>query len=130
MTVAAEHAPAVLEALLGLYGARADALAVAAGRTDPTRLQDARAALLDADTALDAYGWAPGPRLAAAELERPPGLVGEALGIAAADAAESLERELERYGRGEAPLTALAEAQDRLAALLGLFAAHERDHAV
>jgi hypothetical protein len=119
----------VLEALLSLYGARADALAEAAGRTDAARLQDARSALLDADAALDAFGWAHGPRLDAAELEGSPALVGEVLGVAVADAAESLEQALESYGRGEATLADLAHAQARLGALLELFAAHEREHA-
>ena len=130
VSVRAEHAPAVTEALLSLYGARADALAEAAGRTDAARLQEARAALMDADAALDAFGWNRGPRLDAAELEGPPALVGEVLGIAAADAAELLDGSLEAYGRGEASLAGLAEARARLDAVLELFAAHEREHAV
>ena len=130
VSVRAEDAPAVLEALLSLYGARADSLAEAAGRTDPARLQDARTALMDADAALDAFGWEPGAQLGPAELAGPSGLVGEVLGTAVADAAETLERVLESYGRGEETLAGLAAAQERLAVLLGLFAAHEREHAV
>jgi hypothetical protein len=130
VSVRAEDAPAVLEALLALYGARADALAEAAGRTDADLLQDARTALMDADAALDAFGWDRGLRLHAADLVGSPLLVGEVLGTAAADATESLERTLESYGRGEATLTGLATVQRQLIALLELFAAHEREHAV
>src|SRR4051794_20707 len=130
VSVRAEDAPAVLEALLSLYGARADALAEAAGRTDAARLQEARAALMDADAALDAFGWARGERLDPAELDGPPQLVGEVLATAVADAAETFERALESYGRGEETLPGLAGTQAQLAALLELFAAHEREHAV
>lgn len=130
VSVGADHAPAVLEALLNLYGARADALAEAAGRTDAARLQDARRALMDADGALDAFGWARGPRLDTAELEGPADLVGEVLGTAVADATEQLERTLEEYGRGAATLAGVMAAVAQLNALLGLFAAHEREHAV
>jgi hypothetical protein len=130
VSVRAEDAPAVLEALLSLYGARADALAEAAGRTDAARLQEARDSLMDADATLDAFGWARGPRLDPAELDGPAPLVGEVLGIAAADATESLDQALEAYGRAEATLAAVAEAHARVAALLELFAAHEREHAV
>ena len=128
VSVRAEDAPAVLEALLSLYGARADALAEAAGRTDAARLQEARAALMDADAALDVFGWQRGERLDAAELSGPPQLVGEVLGIAAADAAESLEQALEAYARAEDTLAGLGRAHARLEAMLGLFAAHEREH--
>jgi hypothetical protein len=130
VSVRAEHAPAVLEALLSLYGARADALAEAAGRTDAARLQDARTALMDADAALDTFGWARGPRLEAAELDGPAQLVGEVLATAVGDAAESLERALESYGRGDETLAGVTDAQATLAALLELFAAHEREHTI
>jgi hypothetical protein len=130
VSVRAEDAPAVLEALLSLYGARADALAEAAGRTDSARLQEARNALMDADAALDAFGWQRGERLDAAELSGPAQLVGEVLAIAASDAAESLEQALEAYGRAEETLGGLGRAEARLDAVLGLFAAHEREHTV
>ena len=63
VTVPSEHAPAVHEALLSTYGRAAETLADAAGRRDPERLRDARAALLDADASVAGYGWSAGARL-------------------------------------------------------------------
>ena len=130
VTVDAEEAPAVLEALLSLYGARADALAELAGRTDAGRLQEARAALLDADAALDTFGWERGDRLAPAELSGPPRLVGEVLATAVADAAELFDAVLEAYGRGHATLVQLRDAHEALTRLLAMFAAHESEHEI
>ena len=127
VTVAAEHATAVLEALLSLYGARADALAEAAGRTDQARLQEARAAFLDADAALDLFGWTRGPRLETAELTGSPRLVGEVLAAAVTDAAEQFEAALDDYAGARAALADVESAHGRLGALLALFVAHEVD---
>jgi hypothetical protein len=127
VTVAAEQAPEVLDALLSLYGARADALAEAAGRTDEARLRDARSALMDADAALDTFGWERGARLEAAELTGSARLVGEVLAAAVTDAAESFDSTLDAYAGGRAGLPEVEAAHGRLSALLALFLAHEAD---
>ena len=130
VTVAADEAPAVLEALLSVYGARADALAELAGRTEPERLQEARAALLDADGALETFGWSRGARLGPADLTGSSQLVGEVLAAAVGDAAERFDGALEAYAQGHAGLDDLEQAHARLTALLALFLAHEREASV
>jgi hypothetical protein len=130
VTVAAEHVPAVLDALVNVYGARADVLAEAAGRPDSARLQDARAALLDADGALDALGWEPGPRLGAAELSGSPRLVADVLTAAVTEGAARFDGAIGAYGRGAAGLDELGAAHAQLGALLALFTEHEGEQAV
>jgi len=130
VTVPAEQADLVLEALLCVYAARAYALAERAERTDPGRLQEARAELTDADRALDAFGWQPGARLVRAELAGSGKLVGAVLACALGDTRETFGGVLDDYGRGEATLAELERAHARMSAMLGLFASYEREQAV
>jgi hypothetical protein len=90
----------------------------------------ARAALLDADAALETFGTHRGPRIRDAELTGSPRLVTDVLVAALSDAAERFDDALESYGRGETSLAELQRSEERLAALLALFAAHEGEHAV
>jgi hypothetical protein len=130
VTVPAEHAPAVHEALLSVYGRAAAALADAAGHRDPERLHDARSALLDADASLAGYGWAPGARLDPPQLAGAGLFVHDVLGAAVEDAAGSFGLRLQEYGRGEVGLDALAAALAALAGLFDVFARVERSEQV
>ena len=130
VTVPPEHSPAVHEALLNTYGGAAGAVADAAGHRDPQRLRDAREALLDADTTVATYGWAPGERLDGAQLAGSALFVHRVLGTAVEDAAGSFGLRLEEYGRGAASLDALAGALAALSGLFELFAGVERSESV
>src|SRR3954447_6610582 len=102
LTVPPEHAPAVHEALLSVYGQAAAALSDAAGGNDPGRLQDARAALFDADGALSPFDA--GPVLHGVVLGGSPLLVHLVLAAAVEDAAGTFSLRLGAYQRGEATL--------------------------
>jgi hypothetical protein len=128
LTVPPEHTPAVHEALLSVYGQAAATLSDAAGRSDPDRLQEARAALLDADRALAGFDAA--PRIDAVDLAGSPLLVHLVLGAAVEDAAGTFARDLGEYQRGEATLDGVAGALDALAGLFDLFARMERRESV
>jgi hypothetical protein len=130
VTVPPEHAPAVHEALLSVYGSAAAAVAEAAGGRDPERLHEARDALLDADAAIAAYGWAPGAGLDAAQLGGSGLLVHRVLGTAVEDAAGTVGLRLEEYGRGAVGLDDAAEALAALNGLFAMFARVERDEQV
>src|SRR5256885_16204572 len=127
VVVGAGQFPAVREALLRVYAERAEARAETAGRTDPDRLADARAALLDADAALEALGAV---ALEPGELSGTVRLVGDVLVAAVSEAAVRLGGELEAYGHGVAALPDVEAAHARLGALLALFAAHQPEHPV
>ena len=130
VTVPAEHAAAVADALLAVYSARAYALAEYAERPDAQKLQDCRAALGDAEEALEAFGWDRQPRFAAAELTGTAALVGEVLACAVVDAGQAFGAMFGDYGRGEASLPAVEAAGTRVGALLRLFVAYEEEQAL
>jgi hypothetical protein len=130
VTVPPEHAPAVHEALLSVYGRAAAALADAAGHSDQERLREAREALLDADAAIATYGMHPGARLEPAELSGSGLLVHLVLGAAVEDAAGTFGLRLDEYSRGAATLDDAAAALAGLAALFDLFARMEREEQV
>ena len=130
VTVPPEHAPAVHEALLSTYGRAAETLADAAGRRDPERLRDARAALLDADASVAGFGWSAGARLDPAQLAGSPLFVHLVLVAAVEDAAGSFAQRLQEYGRGEASLAAVAGALATLSGLFDLFARAEHHESV
>jgi hypothetical protein len=122
LTVPPEHAPAVHEALLSVYGRAAGALADAAGGNDTERLRDARRALLDADDALTGFEGG--------ELAGPALLVHFVLGAALEDAAGTFALRLGEYGRGEVALDGVAGALDALGGLFSLFAQVARSESV
>jgi hypothetical protein len=122
LTVPPEHAPAVHEALLSVYGSAAGALADAAGGNDAERLRDARSALLDADDVVTGFDGG--------ELAGPALLVHLVLGAAVEDAAGTFALRLGEYGRGEVALDALAGALEGLRELFALFARVERSESV
>ena len=130
VTVPAEHTAAVADALLAVYSARAFALAEYAERPDARKLQDCRAALADAESALEVFGWERRSHLDAAELTGTSALVGEVLSCAVVDATQALGAAFGEYGLGEERLPAVEQAGTRLAALLRLFVAFEEEQSL
>jgi len=130
VTVPAEHSAAVADALLAVYSARAYAVAEYAERPDARKLQDCRAALADAEAALEVVGWDREPRFADVELTGTSALVGEVLSCAVVDAAQAFGAVFGEYGRGEEPLAAVEAAGTRLGALLRLFVGYEAEQTV
>jgi hypothetical protein len=126
LTVPPEHAPAVQEALLSVYGQAAAALSDAAGGNDPDRLEEARDAFRDADGAVDTFA----PGLEPPALGGSPLLVHLVLGAAVEDAAGTFALRLGEYLRGETTLDAVGAALDALAGLFTLFARMERRESV
>jgi hypothetical protein len=130
VTVGADEAELVREALLSLYAARATNVADHVGIADAERLREVRAELTDAERMLDAFGWEHRAGVEAAQLCGPEAAVGEVLRLALSDAHGSVGAALEAYHRGAAELDQVIAASERLRALLGRFAAYEREHAL
>ena len=126
MTVPAQDAELVLEALLAVYAARATHLAEQVG--DEARVREARAGLADVGRMLDMFGWERGRRTRDAELSGTEWDVGEVLRLALSDAHEALGTAIAAYHQGQATLDDLAEASERLRAMLGRFSAFEAEH--
>ena len=130
LTVPAEEAELVLDALLAVYAARATNLADQVAEGGGGNVREARAALVEAGRMLDLFGWERGRRARSAELAGPEPDVGEVLRLALSDAHEALGEVIETYHRGGAALEDVHEAAERLRAMLGRFSAFERDHAL
>jgi hypothetical protein len=128
VTVPAQDAELVLEALLAVYAARATHLAEQVA--DDARLREARAELAEAGRMLDAFGWERGRRVRATELAGSEWDVGEVLRLALSDAHDALGAVIEDYHQGRAALEDLTEASERLRAMVGRFAAFEAQHAL
>jgi len=130
VTVPAQDAELVLEALLAVYAARATNLADQVAHGDDARLHEARGELAEAGRMLDLFGWGRGCRVRGAELAGSEWDVGEVLRLALSDAHEALGASIEAYHRGQAALADLLERAERLAAMLERFCAFEREHAL
>lgn len=128
--VPASQAAGVFRALLAVYGSRADAVADAAAGREGAVLDEARAAFVDADSTMEAYGWDEGPRLEPAELTGPSSLVGDALQTALIDAVEQLATLLDEYHAARASLADLRNAVRDVDERLALFEAHEAREAM
>ena len=128
VTVPAQDAELVLEALLALYAARATHLAEQVG--DETRVREARAELAEVGRMLDVFGWERGQRVRAAELSGSEWDVGEVLRLSLSDAHEALGAAIEAYHRGRAALEEVQARAERLTAMLGRFCAFEEEHAL
>jgi hypothetical protein len=125
----------IVEALLTIYSAQADALRHAtdghlASAVTFDDVDHARRQLWAVEAALDGLGWTAGERPHAAELSGSPQLIHETLTSAVIAAAEHLAETCREYTRARADLGAVGEAYSRLAALHAVFAVHEDRHAV
>jgi hypothetical protein len=128
--VPAAQAAAVLEALVTTYAVKADALASAAGAYQATReplavVSDARRELAEAEDALEAVGWRPGPPGGDFDLAGPAGLVREVLYAALLGTAETIGERCREYEAGHADAVRLAAAVDDVVVLHRVFAALE-----
>ena len=128
----AAQAATVLEALVTTYAVKADALAAAAGAYQGTReplavVNDARRELAEAEDALEAVGWRPGPPGGDFELAGPAGLVREVLYAALLGVCDAVGERCREYEAGRADSAVLAGAVDDVVVLHRLFAAVEAD---
>ncbi len=128
VTVAAAESELVRGALLELYAARATAVAEHAGKVGEERLRELRGELTACERMLDVFGWE--ARAETGELSGTEDVVGQVLRLALSDAVEAVGAVLERYHHGSAELDDVLSASDSLRALVGRFAAFEREHAL
>jgi hypothetical protein len=125
-----DQGDAVLDTLLTLYQAKAEALRLATlayldERESAAAVLDQRQELLDIDALLELVGWRFGPRSTAVELVGAPALVREVVHGTLAAAADAFARSIDRYERGEIELDALTGEARAIAALLSVFAGLE-----
>jgi len=130
VTVPPDQGDAVLDTLLTLYQAQAEALQVATlayldDRRSLEPVLEHRDELAEVEALIDLAGWRFGPRFAAVELVGPPALVREAVYATLVDAVEAVVRDLERYERGELELDVLQTRARAAVALFGVFAGIE-----
>ena len=135
LTIPAEQVETVTSTVLGLYGARAEALASSAqgfleGADDAVELEHARAELRAVEDALADLGWPDPPPAATVELVGPPMLLREAARTALLDAADVVVETVSRYEAGGEELPAVRRAVEAVPALFDLFASFERDGAL
>jgi hypothetical protein len=128
--VPAAQAAAVLEALVTTYAVKADALAAAAGAYQDTReplvvVNDARRELAEAEDALEAVGWRPGPPSGDFDLVGQAGLVREVLYAALLGTSEAVGERCREYEAGAVDAARLAAAVEDVVVVHRLFAAVE-----
>ncbi len=99
-----------------------------AGKVGEERLRELRGELTACERMLEVFGWE--ARSEAAELCGAEDVVGQVLRLALSDAVDALGAALERYHHGSAELEDVLSASDSLRALVGRFAAFEREHAL
>jgi hypothetical protein len=127
VTVPPDQGDAVLDRLLALYQAQAEALHVATlaylgDRRSLEPVLEHRDELAEIEALIDLAGWRFGPRVATLELVGPPGLVREAVYATLVDAAKAVVRDIDRYERGELELDELRARSRAADVLLVLFA--------
>lgn len=126
VTVPPDQGDAVIDTLLTLYQAKAEALRLAVlAYLDDRRCLDEvlehRDEMAEIDALLDLTGWNFGARDRVVELVGPPALVREVVHATLAAAADVLARNVERYERAEIELDALTSAAHAVAVLLETF---------
>ena len=131
VTMPAEQGDAVLDTLLTLYQALAEALQI----TTLTYLDDQRSLgpvlerrdeLVEVEALIDLVGWGFGTRAAPFELSGPPALVRETVYSTLVDAAERFAQDIDRYENGEIELDRLQAQASSCAALFSVFMRVER----
>jgi hypothetical protein len=132
--VPAPQAGLILDALVGAYAAKADALASAvrgyrAAREPLDAVTEARRDLIETEAAIEALGWHVGPRLDDVEFAGPTGTVREVLYDALLAATRTAHEACRAYERGRIDRTALAATVADTAAVLELFATLEESDA-
>lgn len=132
LTIPGEQVETVTAAVLGLYGARAEALAAAAqgfleGSDELVEVEHARGELRAIEDALADLGWPDATHPEPVELVGPPHLLREVTRTALLDAADVVVETVCRYEAGGEELPAVRRAAEAVPALFGLFAAFEAD---
>jgi len=134
LTIPGEQVDTVTTTVLGLYGARAEALAASAqgfleGSDELVEVEHARDELRAIEDALADLGWPEATHAEPVELVGSPQLLREVTRTALLDAADVVVEALCRYEAGGEELPAVQRAAEAVPALFGLFAAFEDGHA-
>lgn len=132
LTIPADHVAGVTGTLLGLYGARAEALGATAlafldGSDELVELERARGELRAIENALADVGWPRAPDGDAVELVGPAAMLREVIRTALLDAADGVVETVARYEAGREELPAVRLAVEALPALFEVFAGCEGD---
>lgn len=132
LTIPGEQVETVTTTVLGLYGARAEALAASAlgfleGGDELVELEHARGELRAVEDALTDLGWPDAPPDEPVELVGPPHLLREVVRTALLDAADVVVEAVCRYEAGGEELPAVRRAVEAIPALFDLFATFEAD---
>jgi hypothetical protein len=132
LTIPGEQVETVTATVLGLYGARAEALAASAqglleGGDELVEVEHARGELRAVEDALADLGWPDAPHGVPVELVGPPRLLREVMRTALLDAADVVVETVCRYEAGGEELPAVRRAVDAVPALFDLFATFEAD---
>jgi hypothetical protein len=130
LTIPGEHVETVTSTVLGLYGARAEALASSAqgfleGSDELVELEHARGELRAVEDALADLGWPDPPLGEDVELVGPPRLLREVARATLLDAADVVVEAVCRYEAGAEELPAVSRAVEALPAIFDLFASFE-----
>ena len=132
LTIPGEQVEGVISTVLGLYGARAEALAASAqafleGSDELAELEHARRDLRATEDALADLGWPDAAPGEPAELVGPPLLLREVMRTALLDAADGVVEAVGRYEAGREELPAVRLAVEAVPALFAVFAGCEGD---
>jgi hypothetical protein len=132
LNIPGEQVETVTATVLGLYGARAEALAASAqgfleGSDELVEVEHARAELRAIEDALADLGWPDAAHADPVELVGPPHLLREVTRTALLDAADVVVETVSRYEAGCEELPAVQRATDAVPALFDLFATFEAD---
>jgi hypothetical protein len=132
LTIPGEQVETVTATVLGLYGARAEALAASAqgfldGGDELVELEHARGELRAVEDALADLGWPDAPPGQPVELVGPPRVLREVTRTALLDAADGVVEAVSRYEAGAEELPAVQRAVDAVADLFAMFGSFERD---
>jgi hypothetical protein len=130
LTIPGEQVAGVTETVLGLYGARAEAVGASAlafldGGDELVELEHARRELRAAEDALADLGWPHATRAEPVELVGPALLLREVMRTALLDAADRVVEAVSRYEAGMEELPAVHRAVDAVPALFAVFATFE-----
>jgi hypothetical protein len=133
VTIPADHVEGVTETVLGLYGARAEALGASAlafldGGDDVAELEHARGELRAIEDALADLGWPRGDRAGPVEVVGPPRVLRDVIRAALLDAANGVVTVVSRYEAGREELPAVRRAVEAVPALYEVFARLEAEH--
>ncbi|MEN3283524.1 MAG: hypothetical protein V7607_4664 [Solirubrobacteraceae bacterium] len=130
LTIPAEHVGSLTSTVLGLYGARAEALGASAqafleGADELVEVEHARRELRAVEDTLADLGWPDPSRREPVEIVGPSPLLRELTRTALLDAADGVVETVSRYEAGGEELPAVRRAVDAVSALFDLFATFE-----